>query len=248
MAGATIGRAGTGAAAQLDHATLQQIIAGDIAYIRIPHWLNGTLHAVCPGTLADVVQSLGRENGGVIRYEVCADPAHVWPDMRAGAADPNPDRLVQRPLHLLLNALGKAWPAGVRWRCEQPAGIYRYFAGGGHLRIHVDRATDGWRSGMARVAAVGYLITGDAAGEGELEFWDRVIPASEFENLHDVPYELQRRVLGDPALTIRPEAGDLIVFNSEQLHAVSPSRASRRLTISCFVGIESPEGPLHAAP
>ncbi len=34
----------------------------------------------------------------------------------------------------------------------------------------------------------------------------------------------------------RPEPGDLLIFNSRKMHAVSPGTGRSRLAVSCFVG------------
>ena len=50
--------------------------------------------------------------------------------------------------------------------------------------------------------------------------------------------------LGPPCLIIRPEPGDLILFNSRRMHAVTPGNDQPRLSLSCFVGYRGVAEPL----
>ncbi|MCT7960711.1 2OG-Fe(II) oxygenase [Laspinema sp. D1] len=93
-----------------------------------------------------------------------------------------------------------------------------------------------------QLAANIYLQTSQG---GELEIWRRKVTDQEYEALR-IPgsYGLDRMRLGPPDLTIKPEMGDLILFDSTNIHAVAPANAGVRVTISCFIGYRGDEKPL----
>lgn len=57
-------------------------------------------------------------------------------------------------------------------------------------------------------------------------------------------YGIDPALLGEPTLEICPSPGDLIIFNSKRMHAVSPGSDDLRLSLSCFVGYRGPATPL----
>jgi hypothetical protein len=79
---------------------------------------------------------------------------------------------------------------------------------------------------------------------GALLMWDREIPPAEFNKLRGDEYGLPVEALGEPDLVVRPEPGDLLIFNSRKMHAVSPGAGKSRLSVSCFVGYRGQGQPL----
>lgn len=79
---------------------------------------------------------------------------------------------------------------------------------------------------------------------GALMMWRRELPPCEFDALRGEDYGLPVERLGAPDLTVTPETGDLLVFNSRKLHAVSPGSGRSRLTVSCFIGYRGLTEPL----
>jgi len=69
---------------------------------------------------------------------------------------------------------------------------------------------------------------------GFLELWDT--PAVELEKADDICAGDWRSRLRDSAY-IKPEAGDLIIFNSRVPHAVSPFSGGPRVSIQSFIGL-----------
>lgn len=93
-----------------------------------------------------------------------------------------------------------------------------------------------------QLAANIYLQTAEG---GELEIWNRKLSKREYENLRTPgSYEVDRRFLGSPDLIIKPEVGDLIVFESTCVHAVAPVTTGVRVTTSCFIGYRGDDQPL----
>lgn len=83
---------------------------------------------------------------------------------------------------------------------------------------------------------------------GELTLWDRRIVTEEEEQAFRLPsskYCLDECKLGPPALTIRPESGQLIIFDSNHPHAVLPSHGGVRVTMALFIGYCGKGKPLY---
>lgn len=82
---------------------------------------------------------------------------------------------------------------------------------------------------------------------GELEIWDWVVTDEEFKCLKDqregFSYALNRERIRKSNILLKPDIGDLILFNSNNVHAVTPS-SGERLSISCFIGYCGMEKPL----
>ena len=62
---------------------------------------------------------------------------------------------------------------------------------------------------------------------GELEIWDWVATDEEFRCLKDqregFSYALNRERIRKSDILLKPDVGDLILFNSNNVHAVTPS-------------------------
>lgn len=94
-----------------------------------------------------------------------------------------------------------------------------------------------------QLAANIYLLP-DSKG-GELELWQKHFSDSEYESLQlSNSYGLDRSRIPSPDLCIKPNVGDLILFNSTCLHAVRPILRGPRVTLSCFVGFRGKSLPL----
>jgi len=78
---------------------------------------------------------------------------------------------------------------------------------------------------------------------GDLQLWLREPTAQETEQIRDVEGLLPDSV-EPPALVIHPEAGDLIIFSSRMLHAVTSSDEDYRIGVAAFVGCFGQERPL----
>ncbi|KAB8031857.1 2OG-Fe(II) oxygenase [Fluviispira multicolorata] len=70
---------------------------------------------------------------------------------------------------------------------------------------------------------------------GELELWD--VPAIPIENLIEDSSECDWRGILPISTIIRPEQGDLIMFNTRKPHAIRSFSASYRVTLQSFIGV-----------
>ncbi len=79
---------------------------------------------------------------------------------------------------------------------------------------------------------------------GELEIWQKQCSKQEYEELR-LPecYFLDRNQLPQSSLFMKPQVGDLIIFDSTRIHTVHFSQEPR-INISCFIGYSGQEQPL----
>lgn len=78
---------------------------------------------------------------------------------------------------------------------------------------------------------------------GDLQLWLRDPSEEEMVRIRDVEGLLPEAV-ESPALVLHPDAGDLIIFSSRMLHAVTPSEDGYRIGMAAFIGCYGPDRPL----
>jgi len=129
-------------------------------------------------------------------------------------------------------------------------GLVRIFEPGSQARPHQDiLAWDVPSSSMAAATLLTQLSANiylrPCADGGELELWDYGLSRPGYEKLK-VPatHGLDRDRLPPGLLKIRPELGELIIFNSTRIHAVCPIITGTRITASCFIGVRETSVPL----
>jgi len=83
-----------------------------------------------------------------------------------------------------------------------------------------------------------------ATSGGELNIWNKELEEEKYGQMRGDIYGIRREYFGEPDIVIKPNLGDLILFNSRKLHAVAPSNECSRLTISCFIGNRGKYMPL----
>lgn len=83
---------------------------------------------------------------------------------------------------------------------------------------------------------------------GELEIWESKPSVSEQQEIRDADYKyegiIDRANLPPATITIKPEAGDLILFDSGRIHAVCSSTGGPRVSMSMFIGYRGKDKPL----
>jgi hypothetical protein len=78
---------------------------------------------------------------------------------------------------------------------------------------------------------------------GELLLFLLEIPSEKLRELRGNDYGIPLAVLGQPTLALKPEEGELILFDSLKFHGIA-SGDRERITLSAFVGIPRSTGPL----
>jgi hypothetical protein len=74
---------------------------------------------------------------------------------------------------------------------------------------------------------------------GELAMWMNEISDEEFLERRGQHYGVPLELLDPPDFTVKPQNGDLILFNARKMHAVLAGEGCDRLTISAFLGYRS---------
>jgi predicted 2-oxoglutarate/Fe(II)-dependent dioxygenase YbiX len=139
---------------------------------------------------------------------------------------------------VLAPMLGDAAPAA-----GAPPAVFRIYRPGARLRPHIDRSNEpalGDRCATGRFAVNLYVSAGQGGG---LLLWDIVLSAEDYEPHRFLELADFVERFGPPTLRLSPAPGDLILFNSEQLHAVEPVSAGLRMTLSMFLGFDADERP-----
>jgi hypothetical protein len=96
---------------------------------------------------------------------------------------------------------------------------------------------------IGQIAANIYLQVPKSGGA--LQLWDKTCEDEEYDALRGNSYGITRDRLPPPAMTIMPEAGELILFNPRNLHAVTPSPKGDLPRVSystflCYGGEDKP--------
>lgn len=71
---------------------------------------------------------------------------------------------------------------------------------------------------------------------GELELWDYGYKDfNKYIKEAEGTYGIKKSKLLPPVLTLKPEVGEIIIFNPQKFHCIKPGN-EQRLTMSCFIG------------
>jgi hypothetical protein len=155
------------------------------------------------------------------------------------------------PVDLLRLRLQELWPAGanlLRLR-GRPCfvGAFRVFEPKtSEFYPHndrIDQETDAPEiSGLTdQLVANIYLRVSERGGD--LQLWLRDPDEAETRTILEVE-GLEPDSVEKPALTFHPAAGDLIIFSSAMLHAVTPTEVGYRIGAASFIGVKTPDEPL----
>lgn len=170
-------------------------------------------------------------------------------DLRQGGAP------LQLPIDRLRLEMDEQWPMGaqlLRDGSGRPlfVGLARIFESGAQALPHVDHLE--WDAPLGRFplrtveqwAANIYSLMPSSGGE--LVIWPFCPDHDEYERLR-IPgsYGLSPETLPQSPIVIKPEEGDLVIFNSHLVHAVYATTNGVRVTMSCFMVRFSAQGPLY---
>ncbi|WP_338882832.1 2OG-Fe(II) oxygenase [Xenorhabdus sp. TH1] len=156
------------------------------------------------------------------------------------------------PIDKLRCILDEFWPAGAQietlYGKKMYVGLSRVVIPGvtflAHHDIFAKDAPDSFRakSLQAQFAANVYLSMPREGGA--LQIWKDELSPEEFDAMRGDSYGIEPSLLGEPALEIRPDVGDLLIFNSRCMHSVTAGVDDLRLSLSCFIGYRGTENPL----
>ncbi|MGB3653547.1 MAG: 2OG-Fe(II) oxygenase [Rivularia sp. (in: cyanobacteria)] len=165
------------------------------------------------------------------------------------------------PIDKLRLDLGDIWLAGA---CIETvhhrtmlAGIGRVFEDDFELPPHQDiLARDVLETAIFPTYPFSNLVTQLSANiylrtpkfGGELEIWNVKPSTLKQPEIHDKQYQyegiIDRRILPPADSVIRPQIGELILFDSTRVHAVRASQNGPRVSMSMFIGYRDRQEPL----
>lgn len=151
------------------------------------------------------------------------------------------------PADLIRLRLSELWPAS----CDlfktngrvAFAGLPRFVSVEGAIEPHQDKMGDDIphildaHNVVGQCAANVFLKTAEIGGD--LELYNARFSFAEYEARRvKGSYSLDRCHLGSPVLRVKPEVGDLILFDATRVHSVAAvAGRCTRVTVSCFVGL-----------
>ncbi len=236
-------------------ADLIQFFAGDVDVLRVP----GFYPAVAAAEIAlrftasklrgpyDGAPRIDRIGRALFEKQASAQAAADyeansvgWIDELRDAASPFP-----LPIDLLRLKLDELWAAGSTLAtiegCRAFCGLIRIFPAGGEAEPHMDvlewDLPEGHPDGVLAGQFAANIYCQVPRVGGELLIWPRTLTRDDYE-AHRRPgsYGLLDTALAGEPTVIRPQVGELIMFNSRRVHAVCASIDESRVAASCFVG------------
>lgn len=157
------------------------------------------------------------------------------------------------PIDKLRLELDEVWPSGSKLATlngkKMFVGLARIFSKGASAEAHQDILSwdapnsDEARELESQFAANIYLKMPE--GGGELMIWPKSLSYEEYQ-LYKISnsYGVNTDHLSVEPFRITPQIGELILFNSTMLHAVSCPNDGDRVTWSCFIGDRGYQKPL----
>ena len=157
------------------------------------------------------------------------------------------------PIDKLRLELDEIWPSGATQGSidgkRMFVGLARVFNPGSEAEPHQDilswdlpKSADA-RTLRAQIAANTYLKMPPAGGE--LTLWPMSLSLEQYKSAQ-IPgsYGVDRSKISRPFACLTPEQGELILFNSQRVHAVETPERGPRITWSCFIGMRRHYQPL----
>ena len=156
------------------------------------------------------------------------------------------------PIDLLRCKLDEQWPAGAHlenlYGKKMFVGLSRVVEPNVYFLAHHDifskDAADSYHAKSLRGQFACNVYLNMPNNGGEIQIWRNEISAREFDGMRGDSYGIDPALLGDPCVEIKPEIGDVVIFNSRKMHAVTPSKDDARLSLSCFIGYRGTHAPL----
>ncbi|MDX7992364.1 2OG-Fe(II) oxygenase [Xenorhabdus littoralis] len=246
---------------RLDVTCIQKLAGQEILAIRVknfvPNILAVQLGEKILGSGFDKylnAPSIGRI--GMAFYEAENEPSRVANYFES--VFKNIDELRQRcspyfsPIDQLRCILDEVWPSGALLETlygkKMYVGLSRVVTPGitflAHHDIFAKDAPDSFRakSIQAQFAANVYLSMPSKGGA--LQVWKNKLSPEEFDSMRGDNYGIEPSLLGEPTIEIQPNVGDLLIFNSQCMHAVTAGTDDLRLSLSCFIGYRGLAEPL----
>lgn len=239
------------------------LVRGDLLALKVPNFAS---HEVCSKMAANIINSSQVEYyphapaiGKIFNafYEGHSNPEkrqkyyrEVWDTAQRFRELAWP---FMNPLEQLRLILHDVWPMGAQRESihGQPMsfGLGQIFREGACALPHMDfLRMDEPQNPIAQtlltqLTALIYLQPAKAGGN--LELWREHYNHKEFEERkNEDTYGLDYTKISQPALSITPQVGDLILADSTRVHAVTHVDKGTRIAVNCFVGFRGINQPL----
>lgn len=243
---------------KLERTDLEALSAGDILALRIPDYCKASRRQrLLDRILASSTLEYYKKATGVARI----GKALVETKASADDADDYFNFALKQILQLrdisgdILNPfdqfrleLDEQWKGGAQIACFEKgkafAGLLRIFEEGGFARPHQDtlqRDAPGEPIAQELTEQFAMNIYLQTSSEGgELELWNLRPSIAEYEALRNsASHGIDLDKLPPSAALLSPQAGDLILFRSTNLHAVHKVQGQPRITWASFIGVRS---------
>lgn len=125
-------------------------------------------------------------------------------------------------------------------------GLARVLMDGAAIYPHQDhfhRDIERFKTTTVRTQVACNIYIKPSISGGALQIWANSLSDEDYEAMKDPNgYGISRDKLPPPDVTIYPEKGELVLFNANNLHAVTESEGVR-VSVSCFVGYAGHDRP-----
>ncbi|MCG9724105.1 2OG-Fe(II) oxygenase [Vibrio brasiliensis] len=156
------------------------------------------------------------------------------------------------PIDELRLVLEEKWLGGARLLQDDSSkffvGTCRYLEKNVELKPHTDQLFRNINKESniiinEQLAAITYLSM--PRDGGELETWQQYPTPGEYESLKgDSIYGIDRDMLPPARVKYKPIPGEMVIINSNEIHAVRPSMDIERISLGCWIGYQDKNKPL----
>lgn len=246
---------------------LNSLFRGDILALRIKNFISEEESSVLSERIIkaagfdhySIAQELGIFRTGISFFETTGNPTKRGQYHLQALSSVHEVRRIcspyQVPLDLFHLNLEEVWPEGahiekLQGRKMQP-GTIRLFRGDmentlpPHQDILLREIPESQRAKemLTQLAVNIYLKTPHEGGE--LELWDYRLTDDEYEAYRNHTHDfIDRDKLPKNSVKLKPEPGELILFQSPKVHTVHACKSDIRMAMSCFVGYYGEDKPL----
>ncbi|OWW19337.1 2OG-Fe(II) oxygenase [Noviherbaspirillum denitrificans] len=159
---------------------------------------------------------------------------------------------VGSPMDTVRCLLDEVWPAGANLQTlfgrKMFVGLSRMVEPGTTFLAHHDIFADDAprmsesESVISQFGANVYVQMPNRGGE--LLMWHKNMPIAEFDEKRKGEYGINIKDLPPPDVVLKPNTGDLLIFDAHKLHAVASPQDKDRLALSFFVAYRGDDKPL----
>jgi hypothetical protein len=248
---------------QITKDLLLKLLNNEIYAIRVPgHYAEEACKVVTKNFLnSNLIENytnatnIGRV--GMAFYEVQEDPVMLGKYYRLAKVN---NVLIKKtffpyvsPIDMLMIDLNKIWNAGCTLENlhgeNMFVGLLRVLDEDTPIHPHQDLLRRDAKTAInaytqiTQLAANIYLNMPEIGGE--LQLWKDGCNDEEYKRLLTPgDYYVERSKIEEPLLTIKPQAGELVLFNPTKYHAVTAGKGAKRVSVSCFIGYRGEYNPL----